>query len=150
MKLSLPGGGEEYLLTDLPPKRFPLSDISKLYHMRWGIETSFRFLKYDLALDHFHCVKRSFIVQEIYARIVLYNFTMLIVSAVPLPQEKTSHSYKISITDAIATCRDFLIHRWINDAVITCLLRYLTPVKPDRSFPRKIHSKRFSSLNGRP
>lgn len=38
----------EVLLTNLNLQEFPLSRMKKLYHLSWGIESSFRKLKYDL------------------------------------------------------------------------------------------------------
>ena len=43
--------------------------------MRWGIETSFRELKYAIGLTSFHARKPDFIKQEIYARLLL-NITV--------------------------------------------------------------------------
>ncbi len=48
--------------------------IKELYHLRWGVETSFRELKYTIDLVHFHCKKRNYIEQEAWARLIVYNF----------------------------------------------------------------------------
>lgn len=48
----------EVLLTNLNENEFSVSDLKELYAMRWGIETSFRDLKYSLALSYFHSKKR--------------------------------------------------------------------------------------------
>ncbi|NOJ73972.1 transposase [Paenibacillus alvei] len=40
--------------------------------MRWGIETSFRALKYIVGLTNFHAKKRESITQKIFARMILY------------------------------------------------------------------------------
>lgn len=48
------------------------------YSMRWGIETSFRELKYAVGLTSFHAKKREYILQEIWARLILYNFCEVI------------------------------------------------------------------------
>lgn len=50
--------------------------------MRWGIETSFRELKYAIGLTGFHARKPDFIKQEIYARLLLYNYCELITTHV--------------------------------------------------------------------
>ena len=47
----------ESIITNLPAEDFSLEDIKALYHMRWGIETSFRELKYAVGLTHFHSKK---------------------------------------------------------------------------------------------
>ncbi|WP_306756916.1 transposase [Agathobacter rectalis] len=65
----------------------PIKRIQKLfgnviYHLRWGIETSFRELKYAIGLTSFHARKPDFIKQEIYARLLLYNYCELITTHV--------------------------------------------------------------------
>jgi len=149
VKLQLPGGGSEFLITNLPKESFPKDVLGELYRLRWGIETAFRFLKYNVALNSFHSVRRDLIVQETYARMILYNFTMMIVHTVPLPQKATKYQRKISVSDAVVTCRDFLIHRVKNAEIESSVSRYLTDVRPNRTFPRKKRSKRYISFNNR-
>ncbi|MDP1340837.1 transposase, partial [Klebsiella variicola] len=72
----------ESLVTNLDPFLFTSEDLKVLYHLRWGIETSFRELKYALGLSHFHSKKLDFIIQEIFARLIMYNFSMTITLAV--------------------------------------------------------------------
>lgn len=149
VKLALPGGGSEFLITNLPRDRFPKAVLGELYRLRWGIETSFRFLKYNVSLTSFHSIRRDLIRQEIYAKVILYNFTMMIVRLVPPPKKDTKLSYKVSISDAIVTCRDFLIHRIKNAEIAALLYRYLTDVRPGRTFPRKVRGRRYVSFNNR-
>lgn len=145
----LPDGKSEYLITNLPENKFSLDSLKKLYRMRWGIETSFRYLKYNVALNYFHSIRRDFILQEMYARVILYNFTMLIVHSVSPPKSKGKLQYKVSVSDAIVTCRDYLIHRFKNAEIERFILFYLTDVRLGRSSPRKTRSKRFVPLNNR-
>ena len=128
---------------------FDIQELKKLYNLRWGIETSFRFLKYNIGLNYFHSVKRTLIIQEIYARIIMYNFTMLLVHCVKVEKKNTKYEYKVSVSDAIDTSRTFLIERLKNGTIKENLLKYLTPIKPGRSFERKIRSKRFVSMYNR-
>lgn len=141
--------GFEYLLTDLPSKSFSMDKLKELYRMRWGIETSFRYLKYNVALNYFHSVRRDFIMQEIYARVIVYNLTMLLVHCVKPRQSTTKYRRKISVSDAVVTFREFLIHRIKNEEIIASLLRYQTDIRPQRTFIRKKHSKRFVGLSNR-
>lgn len=64
----------ETIVTSLNRFAFPVSKIKELYHLRWGIETSFRELKYAIGLVNFHAKKEDFIKQEIFARLIMYNF----------------------------------------------------------------------------
>ena len=41
----------ETVVTNLDAHNFPADELKKLYNMRWGIETSFRELKYTVGLD---------------------------------------------------------------------------------------------------
>jgi len=74
-------GSDDYesILTDLPRDKFSAETIKKLYQMHWGIETSFRNLKYSSDLSTQHAKKRRSIQQEIWARIILYNLSFIII-----------------------------------------------------------------------
>ena len=149
VKLPLPNGGSEFLVTNLPAKDFSIKDLEELYHLRWGIETSFRYLKCNVPLNSFHSIRRDFLIQETYARVILYNFSMMIVQCLIPPKKDTKYQYKISVSDAISICRDFLLHRIKNAEIEELLCQYMTDVRPGRSAPRKKHSKRYTPLNNR-
>ncbi len=150
VKVELPNGnGVEYLLTNLPECSFDLPALRKLYHLRWGIETSFRYLKYNISLNSFHSIRRDFIRQEIYARVILYNLTLLLTHTVSLPSSSGNHPRKVSVSDAVITCRDLLLGRIKDSQAEAFLLRYQTEIRPGRSFPRKVRSQHYISLNHR-
>lgn len=66
--------------------------IKELYASRWGIETSFRDLKYTIGMLNFHSKKVMCIQQEIYARMVMYNFVQMITLHVVIVK-KTKKTY---------------------------------------------------------
>lgn len=68
----------EVVITNLPRDEFSPEDLKNLYGLRWGIETSFRELKYTVGLVNFHAKKVEYIKQEIFARLTLYNCCELI------------------------------------------------------------------------
>ena len=80
VRFSIDSGDFECLVTNLPIDEFPLEEIKKLYFRRWGIETSFRLLKYTIGLSNFHSYKPNQIQQEIWARFIMYNITESLVS----------------------------------------------------------------------
>ena len=47
----------EVIMTNLSQEEFSASEIKKIYGMRWGIETSFRDLKYTIGLNYYHSKK---------------------------------------------------------------------------------------------
>ena len=134
----------ECIITNLPPEEFSPEDIKVLYHMRWGIETSFRELKYSIGLTHFHSKKSDYIRQEIWARLILYNFCEAITTKTVLRQSNRirKHCYQLNFTHAIHICRFFLsIRKGAPPDVESLISRELLPVRPGRTDPRKVKSQ---------
>jgi len=133
----------ECVITNLPEDEFPLDELKKLYCMRWGIETSFRELKYAIGLSCFHAKKVEYIKQEIFARLLLYNFCEIITTHVVIQQKDTKHTYQVNYTLAIHICRHFLrFHSDISPPIVEMLIqKNLLPVRPGRSDPRKVKPK---------
>ncbi|MDB6226786.1 transposase [Lactobacillus amylovorus] len=76
----------QVLLTNLNHQEFPLPRMKKLYHLRWGIESSFRKLKYDLGCIQFHSKQDNFIEMEIYAHMIMFNTVSQINAQAYVPQ----------------------------------------------------------------
>jgi len=57
----------EMLFINLPGNEFPAKVLKELYKIRWGIENSFKELKYDVGLAGIHSKKQDFLLQEILA-----------------------------------------------------------------------------------
>lgn len=74
MRIAISETSYECIITNLPADAFSPKDIKRLYGMRWGIETSFRELKYAIGMACFHFRKVDYIEQEIWSRLILYNF----------------------------------------------------------------------------
>lgn len=130
-------------LSPLEREAFPPWRIKELYHLRWGIETSFRKLKYSLGLSQLHSKKAGYVEQEIYARVILYNFCESVTPHVSTHQKKTKYAYQVNFTMAVHICKAFLQKSspTISPHIETLLLRYLVPVKPGRKFPRTKRGK---------
>lgn len=127
----------ECFITNLPSDDFPLEEVKKLYHLRWGIETAFRDLKHTIGLTAFHAKKMEFIVQEIYARMILYNFSSSVTKHTVITHKKRKYTYKINLAMAIRICRHFLnTDETPPNGIEELLAKELTPVRLDRSFPR--------------
>ena len=74
------------LLTNLPSDKFPPHKLKEIYSMRWGIETSFRDLKYIVGMLKFHSKKSCFVTQEIYAALIMHNMTVVVSQCVEIHQ----------------------------------------------------------------
>jgi len=133
----------ETLITNLNQSDFPPEELKMLYNTRWGIETSFRELKYSVGLVNFHAKKREYIVQEIFARIIMYNFAEMITSHVVISKADTKHIYQVNFTVAIHICRHFL-RLWNNAPppdIEALIHKNILPVRPNRKDIRKIRPK---------
>lgn len=108
VRFKLSENSYECIITSLDKNEFPAERIKELYHLRWGIETSFRELKYAIGLSNFHAKKVAYITQEIFVRMIMYNFCELITTSVILSQKDTKHNYQVNYTMAIHISRFFL------------------------------------------
>jgi hypothetical protein len=138
----------ETVITNLNPADFPPDELRVLYAMRWGIETSFRELKYAVGLTCFHAKKRDYIAQEIFARLILHNFAEMITSHVLISQPDKQLAYQANFTVAIHVCRLFL--RSPSNApppdVEALIRKNILPVRPGRRDKRKIRPKAVVSF----
>lgn len=140
VRLKIADNFYETLITNLHSADFSPTEIKALYNRRWGIETSFRELKYSVGLTNFHAKKREYILQEIFARLIMYNFAEMITSHVVISQADTKFSYQVNFTAAIHICRYFLrLWSYAPPPDVEALIRkIILPVRPGRKDKRKI------------
>lgn len=131
----------EIIATNLPVHEFSADIIKQLYAMRWGIETSFRDLKYTIGLLHFHAKKEESILQEIWSRMLLYNFSELIASHTPIKNENRKHPYRINFSQAVHICRNFLLRRISPSNVEVLVAAHILPVRLGQNHPRVLSKK---------
>lgn len=131
----------EVLLTNLDRSAFPPDELKRLYAMRWGIETSFRTLKYNMGLIYFHSWKKELVMQELFARLAMYNITSAIASKVDFVKATRKHSYKINVAKAILICRKLFLNRISPHVAEKLLSKSVVPVRIERSFKRKTSSR---------
>ena len=132
-------GCYENIVTNLPDIEFDFEDFKGLYHMRWNEENSFRDLKYPLCLKALHSKKYEYIVQEIWARAILHNFSSEIINGVEIEQQDTKYLYQPNFAEAFKICRDFLrIHDCLTVMEVECLIaQNIEPIRPGRTFARQ-------------
>jgi hypothetical protein len=145
VRVEIADGVYETLITNLSQSSFPTEELKMLYGMRWGIETSFRELKRTVGLVNFHAKKREYIIQEIYARMIMYNFAEMITLHVVISQADTKHTYQVNFTVAIHICRHFL-RSWFRSSAslhdVEALIRKnILPIRPGRTAKRILRTK---------
>lgn len=142
VRFPISDGTYETVFTNLDPDDFPAETLKQLYNMRWGIETSFRELKYTIGLAGLHCKKRNSMLQEVFARLVLYNFSELIVSRANVPQNRV---YKINFSAAIHVCKQYFRGKLKENTLLEIIPKHLSPIRPNRNFPR--YQKHLSAMS---
>jgi IS4 transposase len=85
----------ETVLTNLEQNDYTPKTLKEMYALRWGIETSFRDLKYTIGMLDFHSKKVMCIQQEIYAHMIMYNFAEMITSHVVIEKSKENIRIKL-------------------------------------------------------
>lgn len=90
VRIRLKSGEEEFLITNLPRKEFPKRKIKELYNFRWGVESSYNYLKNSIFIEEFTSKKENGIKQDFYASLWAANLTnAAIADAMPPTVKKT-------------------------------------------------------------
>lgn len=141
----------ECIITNLDRDEFSIDDIKNLYCKRWGIENSFRELKYAIGLNALHSKKRKLIQQEIYARMTLYNFCQRIVQEIKIPKkDKRKYEYQVNFTRSFHILRHFLNKKGGETPPVDHLIaKEILPIRPGRSNTRNVQSKTVVCFNYR-
>lgn len=77
LKVKIPDGETESLLTNLPETLLPRENAAELYFKRWAVETAFDTLKSKLQLENFSGKTEVSVRQDFYATIYLSGFAMI-------------------------------------------------------------------------
>jgi len=85
------------------------------------------------------------LVQEVFARIIMYNFAEMITSHVIISKADTKHAYQVNFTVAIHICRHFL-RMWFKrntfpPDVEALIRKNILPVRMGRKGKRKMRYK---------
>jgi hypothetical protein len=128
----------ECIITNLDLEEFPPEEIKKLYGWRWGIERSFRELKYTIGLTNFHAKKVEYILQEIFARLIIYNFCERVTTGIVIQQKNTKYIYQINFAIAVMICKQYFKDRISPPTVEALIQKNVLPVREGRKAPRKV------------
>ena len=148
VRFRLPNGTYETVITNLDPESFPAIELKQLYALRWGIENSFRQLKHTVGLLHFHAKKAEFIQQEVFARLLMYNFTELITALAVIHRDDKRYTYQANFSVAMHICRLFIRSNTPSNPEIF-IAKFITPIRPGRSAPRVRTAKSFANFSYR-
>lgn len=143
-RFQLDSGNFETIATSLP-RSFTLQDIKELYHLRWGIETGFRDLKYSIGLVNIHSMVYNYTIQEVWAALTAFNCTSRIVRDVVVRQPPGSaYAYRVNFKNAVALVKEAIrdpCADWSN--LVREIGKNLVAVQPGRQDERNLRAKGF-------
>lgn len=164
VRVKLPTGEVEILITSLLDSRYPEADFKALYTMRWSVENDYRIQKSRLQIENFSGRRAHVIAQDVHAKILTKNLACWLtaqaqsrldeaaVSPKAAPpkakpataddQPKRKRRQRINLTDALHVCKHALINALLGikstiDHILDRLARYRHSERKNRSFPRK-------------
>jgi hypothetical protein len=144
VRVKITADSYECLITNLPEWAFPPSHLKEIYHMRRGVESAFRQLKYAVGMMNFHAKKVEYIKQKIFAKLIVYNFSEIIAAQASISKnahKKNKHNYKLNYSMSSK-----IFHRLLKSFadtpppdVIGWIQRFLSIDKDEnRTFPRNL------------
>ena len=138
VRFSIGEDSYECIVTNLSRDDFPPQRLKALYYRRWSVESSFRKLKYTIGLSNYHSYKPEYVKQEIWANLIAYNITEMLINSVIIEKKETKYEYKVNFTMAAHICRVFLRLATEKDQynVMLLLQKELIPIRNERQYPR--------------
>jgi hypothetical protein len=149
IKLVLPSGEIETLITNLWDSSLSVEDFRSLYFMRWPIETKYDEVKNKLELENFTGQSVLAIRQDFYATMYLTNIAAVAwwEAQTIVEQERegkdNNYQYQVNVNHEIGVLKDRLIYAFTRpnpakevEKIILRLARRVCPKKTGRSVKR--------------
>ena len=161
VNIELPTGEIETIMTNLESDKFSTKDINYIYQLRWGIETSYAYLKESMMITNISSSKEGIIKQEIYSQMMVYNIMQSITNDLEdnINQKKYKHPMKININMAIGFMKRFLLKilleedenekQKLSDLLFENILKNIVPIRKNRHYKRNNQNKNKHHLNKR-
>ena len=151
---------KEFLITNLSDDEVTLDELKELYHARWDIETAFREMKKNLKLEEFSGRRERLILQDIYACAWAFNMVQFIIierksSLVQDKKYQMKHNRSVAIGAVKKNLVKALMHpsskirKESFENIVKEIDKYLTPIRPNRSYSRKHKTKNHSKMSYR-
>ena len=163
VKVLLETGEREVLITNLyDTDVYTKEDLKKVYHLRWGIETYYGYMKEELQLGQFSGIRLICIEQDFAANLLLFNLQSLIEKQtepyVEAVSKKRKYRYKVNKNSSWASLKYRVVHLFLQEDCRHILIEleklfghYLEPVRPGRKYTRtkkrKTNIKYFTLTN---
>lgn len=153
LRITLNGGGIEVLATSLlDSKNYGNEDFKELYFKRWKIETYYDELKNKLKIEEFSGYTNQSILQDFYSTLFVSNIQTLIENEINEEVEKDieikslKYQYKINTSLSYGFMKNRILELFFSKNDMNEIInelkelfkKHLIPIRPNRSFDRKI------------
>lgn len=146
--VGLDDGETEVLVTNLGPEEVSSTKMKELYFKRWGIEVDYLHYKHVYLIEEFTGARPVCVYQDFYATVLLHNMVCLVIDSQRKRVEKATSGRKLGYKTNCALLAGAFFNSFIDMFVLghikeilkilnRAAIRYLTPVRPGRSFSRK-------------
>jgi hypothetical protein len=148
VKVVLDTGETEVLITNLyETDIYTQEDLKEVYHLRWGIETYYGYVKEELQLGQFSGIRQICIEQDFIANLFLFNLQSLIEKQtepyVEAIGSRRKYRYKINKNISWASLKNRVVRLFLQEDAHSILTEletlfenYLEPIRPGRKYPR--------------
>ena len=152
MRLVLPSGEVEMLLTNIDDGKWEMQDFADLYHMRWGIEEEYRNLKRRLHLEAFTGKTENTVKQDFWASLLADNMLGIVESEMneeiqeARKGKKNRYEYEANRNALVGHFRSYYYKILsepdpdMREAMMQHMMerarRLVIPIKPGRGNPR--------------
>ena len=147
-------GEKEVLITSLLDKdKYHHSLFKGLYQLRWDVEESYKKDKHRLQLENFSGKSNIAIMQDFHATMLMGNITATLTFCIDKQvnnkSSKTKYKYQVNFTTALAKVKETIALLFTSkhitklmDKLILILMENILPIRPGRSFSRKMHKRK--------
>lgn len=161
VNIELPTGEIESLVTNLTRDEMSYQEINDLYKLRWGIETSYHYLKESMKIESITSSNEDIIKQDILSQMYVFNILQSFQNdaEMEIEQKKYKHKMKININMATGYIKQYLIYILLEDdnnirdnymsILSEKILKHIVPIRTNRKYERKKDVKNKYHINKR-
>ena len=95
---------------------------------------------------NFHAKKVEYILQEIFARLTIYNFCERIITTIAIQQKNRKYTYQTNFTVAVFICREYFRDRIHPSDLVALIRKNILPIREGRKAPRKVRPNSSKQL----
>jgi len=151
VRVDLPNEVEVLITNLVDVNKYEASVFKSLYHLRWGIEENYKYLKQWVEIENFSGKSALSVQQDFYAKIVATNLTALMTmvaqKSISSKTKQLKLSYQINFAQALSKMKHRIVYLILHahnniKAFIKRTLHYLSQtyesVRAGRVSPRRI------------